>query len=300
MSLTRRAVVTLGLLGVSGCVSGPPATRRLRLATGTAGGLYEALGNRFAAELTRRGFPTTPMPSTGSIENLTSLADDRADLGLALADSADFFVRRRPRAVSAVARIYLNYMHLVVPAASPITTVRDLAGKRVSVGPEGSGTHLTALRVLEVLRLRVTKSGFDLDGSLKALERGAIDALFWSGGVPTPAVATRRGLRLVPLDEVVLPLRRAYGPFYEIALVPTGVYGATRPVQTVGTPSYLVCRAGLPEDVAFDVTRILFESRDRLGAPDAPGMVLVKRYAITTGVVPLHEGAARYYRADYG
>ncbi|MEV0233723.1 TAXI family TRAP transporter solute-binding subunit [Nonomuraea sp. NPDC050786] len=300
MSLSRRAFVTLSLLGTAGCVGGPPNTHRLRLVTGTAGGLYETLGNRFAAELTRNGLPTSPIPSPGSIENLTSLAENRADLGLALADSADFFVREQHRQVSAVARMYMNYVHLVVMVSSPITTARDLSGKRVSVGLEGSGTHLTALRVLQVLHLKVTESPLGLDESLDALESGAIDGLFWSGGVPTPALTTRPHLRLVPLDDVVVLLRRRYGSIYELALVPTGVYGAAQPVQTVGTPSYLVSRLGLPADVVFDVTRVLFESRDKLGAPNAPGMVLDKRYAIDTGAVPLHEGAARYYRSDYG
>ncbi len=285
---------------MTGCAAERPNAGRLRLVTGTAGGLYEALGSRFAAELTASGLTTTAIPSTGSVENLTKLADNHADLGLALADSADTFVRHRRRPVAALARMYMNYVHLVVTASSPITRARDLAGKKVSVGLEGSGTQLTALRVLEIMGLRVQTRNMGLDESLDALQSKAIDAAFWSGGVPTPALAARRGLRLVPLGDVVGRLRRTYGIVYETALVPTGVYGSPEPVQTVGTPSYMVCRVGLPEDVAYDVTRVLFESRDKIGAPNAPGMVLARRYAIGTGVVPLHPGAARYYRSVYG
>lgn len=78
------------------------------------------------------------------------------------------------------------------------------------------------------------------------------------------------------------------------------MYAGTLPVPTVGTPSYLMCRRDLPEDAAYTVTDTLFRARDRLQAPSAPGGRLDKRYAIGTGIVPLHPGAARYYRSVYG
>lgn len=287
-------------LGLTGCTVQRASTSELRLVTGNAGGLYDALGTKFAAELTRNGLPTKAMPSPGSIENLIMVAENRADLGLSLADSADVMVRYERRPVAALARMYMNYVHLVVTVASPILNARDLAGKRICVGAEGSGTQLTAQRVLHVLGLAVRVRHMGLDDSLNALEDREIDGLFWSGGVPTPALAKRTNLRLVPLDNVVTQLRRIYSSVYEPASVPAGVYGMARSVPTVGTPTYLICRAGLPDDVVDDVTRILFESRDRLSAPNAPGGVLDKRYAIGTGIVPLHPGAARYYRSVFG
>ncbi|NUR84932.1 MAG: TRAP transporter substrate-binding protein, partial [Nonomuraea sp.] len=125
-------------------------------------------------------------------------------------------------------------------------------------------------------------------------------AFFWSGGVPTPALAALGDVALVPLDALVPELRRRYGPVYEHAAVPSGAYGGVRQVPTVGTPSYLVCRTSLADDLAFTVTETLFRARDRLQAPSAPGGRLDERYAIGTGVVPLHPGAARYYRSVYG
>ncbi|MFI6498383.1 TAXI family TRAP transporter solute-binding subunit [Nonomuraea typhae] len=301
MNLSRRALFALAGLTVAGCAAGESGTGRIRLATGPVGGPYGQLGERFAAELRRVGFAASVLKTAASVENLAMLGDGRADAAFALADSADYAVRVRRQPVAALARMYMNYVHLVVRAGSAVVAPKDLAGRAVSIGAEGSGTAVTAERVLRAAGLstaRPVKLG--LDASVKALADGRVDAFFWSGGVPTPALAELKDIRLLGLDALVPLLRRAYGPLYEHAAVPAEVYGAAAPVATIGTPSYLVCRRDLDEELARRVTETLFASRDRLQAPDAPGGRLDRRYAIGTGAVPLHPGAARYYRSVYG
>ncbi|MEV0162680.1 TAXI family TRAP transporter solute-binding subunit [Nonomuraea fuscirosea] len=288
--------------GAAGCSGDGDGQRELRLATGLAGGPYGALGDRLAEELRRGGLSVRVLPTAASVQNLTMMTDGRADVGFALADSADDAVRVRHQPVSALARMYMNYVHLVVGTDSEITAVGGLAGRAVSIGVEGSGTAVTATRVLAAARLRrpprITRLG--LDASIGALRAGRVEAFFWSGGVPTPALAELAGIRLLPLESLVPVLRREFGPVYEDATVPARAYGGPRAVPTVGTPSYLMCRTSLPDDLAYTITETLFTARDRLQAPSAPGGRLDRRYAIGTGVVPLHAGAARYYRSVYG
>ncbi|TDD65378.1 TAXI family TRAP transporter solute-binding subunit [Actinomadura rubrisoli] len=306
MRPTRRTVLLLTVPAAAAACSGGSGTRaRLRLATGEAGGAYEVLGQRFAAELRRGGLSAQVLRTAASVENLAMLADGRADLGFALADSADRAVRAERRPVAALARMYMNYVHLVVLRDSQVRSAAALAGRRVSIGAALSGTAVTAERVLAAARLArpARTSTLGLDASMRALRSGEIAAFFWSGGVPTPALdafARTTPVRLLALGGLVAPLRRVHGPVYENAAVPAGEYGRGEPVATVGTPSYLVCRASLPGDAAFTATKVLFSSRDRLEAPDAPGGRLDRRYAIGTGAVPLHPGAARYYRSTYG
>ncbi|WP_433511041.1 TAXI family TRAP transporter solute-binding subunit [Nonomuraea sp. CA-143628] len=299
--MSRRVFLALAALNAAGCSVTASEQRSLRLATGLAGGPYGALGDRFAAELRHDGFTVEVIETAASVQNLTMLTDGRADLGFSLADSADDAVRVRHQPVAALARMYMNYVHLVVRAGSAISAAKDLTGRKVSIGAEGSGTAVTAERVLDAAGVRdhaVVRLGLDM--SIRALDDRAIDAFFWSGGVPTPALSSLDDIELVPLEPLVPVLRRIYGPVYEHASVPAGAYGAAKPVPTVGTPSYLVCRQALSDDVAYTVTETLFSARDRLQAPSAPGGLLDKRYAIGTGIVPLHPGAARYYRSVYG
>ncbi|MFI7613945.1 TAXI family TRAP transporter solute-binding subunit [Nonomuraea terrae] len=301
MPISRRALFGFAAAAAGGCSTGGDLPE-LRLATGLSGGPYGELGDRLAGELRRDGLRVRVLPTAASVQNLAMMADGRADVGFALADSADDAVRVRRRPVSALARMYMNYVHLVVASGAPISGIGDLAGRVVSVGVEGSGTSVTAARVLAAAALgRAPRTvRLELDDSIEALRDGRIEAFFWSGGVPTPALAAARGVRLLPLEELVLVLRRQYGLVYEHATVPAGAYAATRAVPTVGTPSYLMCRTSLPAEAAYTVTETLFRARDRLRAPSAPGGRLDPRYAIGTGAVPLHAGAARYYRSVYG
>ena len=74
------------------------------------------------------------------------------------------------------------------------------------------------------------------------------------------------------------------------------MYGLTAETPTVGVRAVLVVRASLPEATAFALTKLLFEAKDRLAARHPEARRLDPRAALDTGAVPLHPGAARYYR----
>ncbi|GAA4149985.1 TAXI family TRAP transporter solute-binding subunit [Actinomadura keratinilytica] len=317
-AVSRRGVLHVGAAAaaaaLAGCSdgSGGSADRRLVLAGGPTDGQYEPFARRLAQELRRRvrGLTVDVLTTSASVENLRMLAAGRADLALALSDSAADAVAgrgafRTALPVTALARIYLNYTHLVVAADSPVRRVTDLAGRRVSLGAEGSGTAVLGERVLRAAGLprpvRAVRLG--LVESCAALAAGDVEAFFWSGGVPTKAIAdlaARTPVRLVPLDGLILALRRAHGPTYVGVSVPAGTYRQAAEVPTVGVPSYLVARRDLSSGLAETVTRVMFRARDRLPGPEVPGGYLDERYAIGTGTVPLHPGAVRYYRSVYG
>ncbi|GAA4105971.1 TAXI family TRAP transporter solute-binding subunit [Actinomadura miaoliensis] len=315
---SRRGVLRLGAAAAAaalaaGCSDGSGGgRRRLVLAGGPTDGQYEPFARRLAQELRRRvsGLTVDVLTTSASVENLRMLATGRADLALALSDSAADAVAghgafRAPLPVTALARIYLNYTHLVVAEDSPVRRVTDLAGRRVSLGAEGSGTAVVGERVLEAAKpprpVRTVRLG--LAESCAALAGGDVEAFFWSGGVPTKAIAdlaARTPVRLVPLDGLILALRRAHGPTYVGVSVPAGTYRQATEVPTVGVPSFLVARRDLSPGLAETVTRVMFHARDRLPGPEVPGSYLDERYAIGTGTVPLHPGAVRYYRSVYG
>lgn len=281
------------------------------MAAGPEGGPYEAFGRRLAAEIHAAygGLAVEVIGTAASVQNLLLLGGREAELGLTLADSAaDAVAGRfsfdRPVAVSAIARLYLNQLHLVVPAGSPVGSAEQLLGRAVSLGAAGSGTSVVAERVLAA-------AGVDAGGarrlglpeSVAALRSGALEAFFWSGGVPTRAItelAADLPIRLVPLGGLAPALRQTYGPVYESVSIPAGAYGQREPTTTLGTPSYLVCRAELAAATVRAVTEVLFRRRERLQVPDAPGSRLDERYAIGTGTVPLHPGAQAYYRSVHG
>ncbi|MGR4878322.1 TAXI family TRAP transporter solute-binding subunit [Streptomyces sp. LARHCF249] len=317
--VSRRRLMGSGLGAVAaalaGCSGNSGPLRRLRLATGPEGGPYNAFGQALAQAVAAGGrrLEIVPVSTSASVDNLRKLDDGSVELALAMADAAEDAVlgRRpftRPAAVTALARVYVNYTHLLVPADGPVRSVQDLAGRPVAVGATGSGVQVVAGRVLRAAGLNggsapAGERQLGLAASAAALRGGAVDALFWSGGVPTPALsalARELPLRFLPLDGYVDALRQSHGPVYTTVTLPAGVYGLTEPVGTIGVGNYLLARDDVPASATRELLRVVFERWSDLLREVTAGARLEPRFAISTGAVALHPGAVAYYRSVYG
>jgi hypothetical protein len=290
------------------CREGPgPAPRQaVRLTTGTPGAAFHPLGQAlagvFAAALPHGA--VTVQESAGSVANVESLQEGRADVGLSYADVAymahvgQLGDQQHPFAdLRGIAVLELAPVHLVVRAGSGIERPESLRGRRVAVGPTGSGSALTARLVLrafgieggtvQVVPLRYNEAAVQLSA-------GTLDALFVTGSDPVDAVlvSTRAGARLLALTgPAIEQLRHAY-PFFKPALIRGGTYpGHAEGVHTIGVDTLLVCRRGLDEGLVHDLTRQFFASLPTL----FPLAFLDLDQAPATPI-PLHDGAARFYR----
>jgi hypothetical protein len=285
----------------------PPGT--VELATGSTQGVYYRYGTALARAVSAElpGVDVRVRNTEGSAENLRRVAAGESTFAFAAADAAADAAGgqgsfRSPLPIRAVARVYDEYIHLVVRAGSALRSARDLRGRRVSVGQAGSGTEIVANRLLAVVGLDperdLTAARLGIDDSVTALRDGRIDAFFWQGGVPTAGVVSLAGqlrIRLLPLGSYAAELRR-YSPAYRPAAVPAGTYPGTPAVLTLALPSYIVTRADTDPDLVYQLTRVLFASRDRIADTVSLAGVLDARAAIETFPVELHAGALRYYR----
>ncbi|MFH8773255.1 TAXI family TRAP transporter solute-binding subunit [Streptomyces sp. NPDC085866] len=312
--LLEAAVLGAPALALAGCAGDGGPDWRLRLATGAPGGPYNAFGKALAVQAAQAvpRLHITPLSTAASVDNLRRLGAGSADLGLAMADAAEDAVQGREpfssrAAVTALARVYVNYTHLVVPADGPVRSVGDLAGRSVATGAAGSGGQVLANRLLRVTGLTgqrsVRQRQLGLAASVEALRTGTVDALIWAGGVPTPALsalAREFPLRFLPLEEQAAVLRDTYGPVYTAVTLPSGVYGLTEPVGTVGVGNYLLARSQVPQQAVREVLRVVFDRWRVLLREVTAGARLEPRFAVATGDVPLHPGAVAYYRSVYG
>jgi len=306
----------LAVFALAGCgeQDDPLPEGRLRIATGNAGGVYAAYGKRLA-QIADEHLPkldASAVATDGSVENLRLLQSGDAEVAFTLADAAaDAQLGRGPFQeridVVALARLYDNDVQLIVrdePRNAQIRRVDDLAGKVISVGARGSGTALIARRVLGLSKLkgpraprRLVERG--IDASTAALAAGEIDAFFWSGGLPTPAVEDLGNtipIRLLDLGGVAAQLKRGFGDLYAETTVPESVYGAARPVRTVSVANFLVVRRDFPRRSAYRLTRLLFERYDELKSAHEEAERLQSATAIVTDPLALHPGAEDWYR----
>ncbi|MGW0431448.1 TAXI family TRAP transporter solute-binding subunit [Micromonospora sp. NPDC003197] len=297
------ALLTATTLLAAGCRPTEPTPIDIRIATGSPTAVYYAFGQSLATILNRElpNVRASVLVTAASAQNVTMVANGTAELGFTQADVLPITPTGGYQ-VSSMARVYDDLLHLVTRADSPIHQLTDIRDRRVSVGASGSGTEVTANRLLAVAGLtgviRTEKLG--LDASVAALRAGQIDAFFFSGGLPVNAIhelAADTPIRLVDLNTYIEPLRNAYREVYVARDVPRSVYGLD-PVTTIANPNFLVVGPTLPENLVYELTRLLMQRRDELAAAHPAAARLSPLSAIATEPLPMHPGAARYYRSN--
>jgi TRAP transporter TAXI family solute receptor len=247
-------------------------------------------------------------PSAGAVTNLEAIQRGDADLGFAFADVAYIaFVGRLDGATQpfdrlrGVAVLQLTPVHLVVGRDTGIHGVTGLRGRRVGVGPPGSGTALTASLILRAFSIEpsgVRTEALPFNEAARRLVDGTIDAMFDNAIFPADSVrtATSAGAQLLPLTGPPIERLRHEYPFLRVTVIPRHTYpGLATAVHTIGVDSVLVCRSGLDENLVYDLTRRFFDALPSLSSSqDALRFIDLEQAPATP--IPLHDGAARYYR----
>lgn len=308
----RRAVALLTILaaGLAGCSEPGSGSRAspLEIAGGGTTGVYYSYGEHLAAALSRDlGVDIAVAETNGSVENLHRIGAGQALLGFAQSDTAADAVAgigafEAPLPIRAVARLYDEYVHVVVRADSDIRGIADLAGRRISLGAENSGVAVVAMRILDaagVAAESVQNPKLGLDSSIHAIGNDQIEGFFWIGGLPTPGIvqlAETTPTRLLPVEaEIVDLVNERHAGVYRLAEFPRGVYERDVLTQTMTVPSFLVTSEDAPADLIRDALRVLFDERAHIAAHVPAAALLDRRQAIFTDPLELHPGAVEYY-----
>ncbi|HEX3647537.1 MAG TPA: TAXI family TRAP transporter solute-binding subunit [Pseudonocardiaceae bacterium] len=304
-ALVLAVVALVAAATLAGC-RGPFDGLRLTIATGSSDGVYYQFGSQladaWAAEL---GIARpTVLTTAGSPQNIDRLRDGTADVGFSSADVIQGRTSGR-YPLRALARIYDDYIQVVVRTDAPIRDLADLAGRRVSVGPANSQVQVVTDRILSAAGVHgMTSVDLSINDSIAALRAGRIDAFFWSGGLPTQSITALSGsvpVRLLDLgtdpSDVLHTMLLRY-PVYGTALVPGGTYGLDNPsVTTLTVPNFLLATTKMPNDVAEALVSGLFSAKGKLTGVTSAARGIDVQSAIYTQPVPLHAGAEAYYRS---
>ncbi|NYS61607.1 TAXI family TRAP transporter solute-binding subunit [Vreelandella salicampi] len=289
----------------------PASAQQLSIATGGTGGTYYPIGGGFAEMINNHieGAQATAEVTGASVENMGLIMRGDADMALALADTVyqaytgtGDFETRQIEATRALASMYPNAVQLVTLAESDIHSLADLEGKRVSVGAPGSGTELNARALLEANDISYddfTPLRFNFNETADAIRDGDIDAGFWSVGPPTSSImnlATTRDIRLIGLsDEEIANAREDTAVFARYMLGENLYEGMDEAVPTIGVPNVLVVNAAMDEELAYQLTELLFENTDELIAVHPAANDTTVEFTMESTPVPLHPGAIRYF-----
>lgn len=292
-------------------VSAVQAQQNLSIATGGTGGVYYPIGGGLAEMIGRHidGFSAVAEVTGASVENMGLIHREDSDLAIALADTVyqaftgtGAFEGRQVADVRAIASIYPNAVQLVALQGSGINSLADLKGKRVSVGAPGSGTELNARALLESNGINYTDftvQRLNFNETADALRDGDIDAGFWSVGPPTSSIlslATTRDITLISFTEEEIQNAIGAEPVFAPFVLPANTYeGVTEDTITVGIPNVLAVNAAMPEELAYQITKMLFEKVDELRAIHPAANDTTVEFTMSSTPIPLHPGALRYF-----
>jgi TRAP transporter TAXI family solute receptor len=323
--LRRLGIVLVAVLGLAGCVQATSAPQRwhngrLYLATGNTSGVFYQFGGGYADLVGKYlpGYEVRAEPTGASGDNVTRLTSGDMEIAMCNGDTAaDAVAARGPGAVRgsdggkqqpirALARLYRNTMNVVVRGDLKINSVADMRGKRVATSILNSGTDVVAGRMLEAAGLNpdtdVQRLRTSLPETVNGMRAGTIDVLFFIGGLPTPGItdlldSAPGRFALLSTPNLAAPLAAKYGPVYSSATIPKDVYQTGTDIDTIAVPTLLLVPADMPDDLAYQLTKVLFDHQAELAKAHPEGANFDRVNGPSTEPVPLHPGAQRYYQS---
>jgi TRAP transporter TAXI family solute receptor len=289
-----------------------PARQFLSMGTAPPGGAFFVVGSALAEVVNETGsdfgYSVTAEATSGSQENIRRLASGELDFALSNAAITFFAMRgsegwERAYPVRSVMTLAPNVALFVTQASSGITTLDDLRDRRVTVGPAGAGFEYFVEPLLEAHG--VTYDDFSpLNATQQAavdmLTDGSADATFLGGAVPTASItqaAASMELTFIPYgDDEKQGLIDEY-LFFRPATIPAETYrGQTEPFDGLDVGSmHVITSADAPDDLVYNVTRLLYENRTLVVEKHAAGRAINPNNVVRDTGTEFHPGAIRFY-----
>ena len=340
--MTRRFLVAGGLSaaallgGAAGLArrlgaAATPEARFFRIGTAATSGTYFPIGGEIASAISNPpgsrdcerggscgvpGMIAVAQASQGSVDNVQAVAAGHIESALCQADVATWafngtgtFDKKRPlNTIRAMANLFPETVHVVVRADGPIRSLKDLKGKRVSLGEPESGTLVDARLILAAVGLTerdLKPANLKISAAATALQDGSLDGFFIFGGYPVPAVAdlaVTLPIRLLPLAADTLEKLQRHAPFFSREAIPANTYaGLADETSTLSVGALWIASTALDDDLAYALVKALWQDGNRRlfegGHPIGKRIMLA--HALEGVSIPLHPGAARFY-ADVG
>jgi len=285
----------------------------LQMGTGSTGGTYFALGQEMAnvmnAHVVSEGFNVSAVASGASVENLANIARGDFQLGLTVhVPALDAYKGEGDFEGVAVdnfgfmGHVYPEVMQVVTTKNTGITSIADLKGKKVTIGPAGSGTQAAAKLILEAYGIsdgdyQSYEEGFgDAAGKL---QDGQIDASFGLLGLPASSVeelATQREVVILPIEGDALKYIEENSPYKSLEIPGDAYKFLDGPVNTITAYAILVGSLNqISEELGYEIVKGLYENASDITHASGSHMTIENIMNGSEGL-PMHPGAEKYFK----
>jgi len=285
------------------------------IATGGTGGTYYPLGGMLAQLISNKvtiggkKLAATAETAGASVANAQLLGRKDIESAFVAADILDAaftgkgqFEGKPVKNLRALGALYPEQVQLVTLASANVRSFKDLKGKTISSGSPGSGQWQLLGDLLEAHGMTRKDVGEDLSSFAQSVDKikdGNLTASLITAGAPTSSItelANARDIRMVPLAGPEIEALRKKQPYYAIVTLPANTYKNTPPVETLAVMAIWATHDGLSDQMAYEVTKALYENTETLGQVHPKGKEITLKTALQSISIPLHPGAERYYR----
>jgi uncharacterized protein len=279
----------------------------MTMGTGSLGGDYYGIGSAIAQMWSSEidGLRVSAEETGASVENITKINNGELQLGLAVNGTATGAVNGAGDFegvevnIQVMGNLYPEVMQVVARADADIATIEDLDGKRVAIGPDGSGTQGLALRILEAAGVEPAETFADSFGDASSkLRDGQIDAAF--GILSVPAASLQEAAQSVDLNFVAIPddissALMSADPTLSTHEIADGAYeGIAEGTTTVSNWATMYVAPGLNDDQVYEMTKALYESTGSI-EHSLGGAIELENALEGVVDIDIHPGALRYY-----
>ena len=282
----------------------------INILTGGTSGVYYPVGGALSQIYSQGidGSKVQVQSTKASVENLNLLQQNKGEIGISLGDSVKLAAEGDADAgfpapldkLRGISAMYPNFIQIVASEESGIKTLEDLKGKALSVGAPKSGTELNARAILAAAGMSYDDLGrveyLPFAESVELMKNRQLDATLQSAGL---GVASLKDLSTsIPITVVSVPAEVAetLGAPYVAQSIPANTYdGQTEEVPTVAVINFLVSNSDVSDDLAYQMTKLMYDNLDTLKAAHAALADLDVQNALNGMPIPVHPGAQRYY-----
>ncbi|OKO68000.1 TAXI family TRAP transporter solute-binding subunit [Bradyrhizobium sp. NAS96.2] len=287
------------------------AEQFINVLTGGTSGVYYPLGVAIGKIYGDKipGVKTQVQATKASVENLVLLQQGRGEIAFTLGDSlkaawegdAEAGFKTKLDKLRTIGAIYPNYIQIVATADSGIKTLADLKGKSLSVGAPKSGTELNSRAILAAAGMSYKDLGkveyLPFAESVDLMKNRQLNATLQSAGLGVASLkdlSTSSDITVVAVPKETVD--KIGSPFVSV-VIPANTYtGQDKDVPTAAVVNYLVTSSAVSDDLAYQMTKLIYESLPELANAHAAGKEIKLEAAATGSPVPLHPGAIRYYK----
>ena len=306
--LMAAVVIALGWGGV-----GHAQTKNISFGTGAMSGTYYPLGVAISKVWTNAGIGLNVAAEAtgGSVENARHIKNKTMEIGFVeslVADWAykgeEYFKSGPVKNIRGFIALYPNTIQTVVKAGSGIKSYKDLKGKKVACGIQGSSSVLNMKIVLESYGIPFSdiKAQYLAYGpAMELLKDGQVDAVMVDAGAPNSSIidiGSQHKIAILSIDRANIDQIVKKYPFFSAAtIIPKGTYkGIDYDVLTTGSLATLCVQAELPDELVYKMIKTLFEKKADVAKVHEKGKTIDLKTAVNGFSIPLHPGVIKYYK----